>query len=210
MSIKVYQDNFFQVRRQLLEYSNDVEAEMAEMVREMLGIISIISVADFMVTQGTGGSGEGRFESQAAPDKLTIRDRLLAASVLGTQLPATYTAGSQAMNPAGSQHHIENVYRSGDVLSGELGSSLPYAAIHEYGGEFDVPVTQKMRSFFWAKWYNSGGDKWKAMALTQKTSFHIRMPKRPYLEPARDKAMQSAIPKYLDKRMTQITRTHNL
>lgn len=57
-------------------------------------------------------------------------------------------------------------------------SSLPYASIHNQGGE--IKVTHKMKSFFWAMFYKSGGKEaeqqgnsltqeqqaWKFMALS--------------------------------------------
>ena len=61
---------------------------------------------------------------------------------------------------------------------------IPYAAIHEYGGKINLTITAQMRSFFWAMWYDTKDDKWKAMALTKKTSFQITMPKRAYIEPS--------------------------
>lgn len=61
---------------------------------------------------------------------------------------------------------------------------IPYAAAHEFGGTWTVPVTQRMRSFFWAMWFETKQDIWFNMALTKKTSFTITMPKRAYIEPA--------------------------
>ncbi len=63
---------------------------------------------------------------------------------------------------------------------------VPYAAIHEYGGTTRLPITAQMRRFFWAQWYETGDDKWKAMALSKKAAFSINMPPRPYLSPAVD------------------------
>jgi phage gpG-like protein len=80
-------------------------------------------------------------------------------------------------------------------------TSLPYAAIHNEGGE--IEVTAKMRRFFWAKYYEASGafgrrkdgslrqDKrtrqlstaaefWKCMAL-MKVGHKIRIPKRAFL-----------------------------
>lgn len=62
--------------------------------------------------------------------------------------------------------------------------TLPYAAIHEYGGTIKVPITRKMRRFFWAMWYASGDEKWMGMALTRQRSFTIHIPARPYMGPA--------------------------
>lgn len=61
---------------------------------------------------------------------------------------------------------------------------VPYAGIHEYGGSFSIPVTERMRRFFWAMYYKTGEDKWRGMALTKKTSFKITIRPRPYAEPA--------------------------
>jgi len=61
---------------------------------------------------------------------------------------------------------------------------VPYAAIHEFGGTIRLKVTSQMRSFFWAMFFQTGDEKWKAMALSKKREFIITMPKRAYLEPA--------------------------
>lgn len=56
-----------------------------------------------------------------------------------------------------------------------------YGAIHEYGGTFTI--TGKQRIFFWAMWYKTGDEMWKALALS--TTYTI--PARPYLRPALDR-----------------------
>ena len=58
--------------------------------------------------------------------------------------------------------------------------SLPYARVHEYGGV--IPITQRMRGFFWHKFYQTADEKWKFMALSRAGSFTIKA--RPYLRPA--------------------------
>lgn len=63
-------------------------------------------------------------------------------------------------------------------------NTRPYAAIHNDGGE--LPITPKMRRFFWAMYLKKTtrnkkgklkttpeGDYWKALALTKKTAFTI-------------------------------------
>jgi hypothetical protein len=37
--------------------------------------------------------------------------------------------------------------------------------IHQRGGL--MPITEKMKGFFWARWYETNDDKWKWMALTR-------------------------------------------
>lgn len=63
-----------------------------------------------------------------------------------------------------------------------------YAAVHEYGLE-NQPITAKQRAFFWAMWYETGEEMWKALALS--TTYTI--PARPYLRPAYDEARDEAI-----------------
>ena len=45
-------------------------------------------------------------------------------------------------------------------------SGLPYSAIHNEGGT--IRITDKMRKFFWSKYYETNKDAWKYMALTKK------------------------------------------
>ena len=61
---------------------------------------------------------------------------------------------------------------------------LPYAGIHEFGGSIIVPITRKMRGFFWHRFAETGNDMYKRMALTRKTQFTISMPARPFMGPA--------------------------
>ncbi|MCX7737477.1 MAG: phage virion morphogenesis protein [Candidatus Kapabacteria bacterium] len=67
---------------------------------------------------------------------------------------------------------------------------MTYAAIHQYGGNITlyIPITSKMRKFFWAKYYNTGLVNWKAMALTKKKELKptIRIPARPYITLTKD------------------------
>jgi phage gpG-like protein len=78
-------------------------------------------------------------------------------------------------------------------------SSLPYSKIHNEGGQ--IPITSKMRRFFWAKYmeayskvtfsvktkqmtkpgtlHNNDAEIWKALALTKKK--HLDVPPRPFL-----------------------------
>lgn len=47
-----------------------------------------------------------------------------------------------------------------------------YAYIQNFGGR--IPVTGKMKSYFWAKYKETGDVKYKYMALTKKTHFIIQ------------------------------------
>lgn len=56
-------------------------------------------------------------------------------------------------------------------------SDLAYSKLQNDGGV--VPVTSKMRKFFWAMYKSSGDDFWRGMALTKKQ--HLRIKPRPFL-----------------------------
>ena len=66
-----------------------------------------------------------------------------------------------------------------------ISANSPYATIHLYGGTINptIPITSKMRNFFWAKYYESGQETWKALALTKKKELKpvIQIPARPYI-----------------------------
>ena len=100
-------------------------------------------------------------------------------------------------------------------------TDLPYAAIHNEGGE--IPVTARMKRYFWARYYEANGgmgrkksgelrqtkenrrlsteaDFWKAMAL-MKVGQRIRIPQRQFLgwSPEIGKAVEEIISEELDR-----------
>ncbi|TXI13493.1 MAG: hypothetical protein E6Q66_09895 [Pedobacter sp.] len=98
---------------------------------------------------------------------------------------------------------------SNSVHVGIRASEIPYAEVHQQGGR--IAITDKMRKFFWAKYYqyaSSAGrargkrsvstsreaDFWKAMALKRKGS-SINIPARPFMDvtPDLEKAILRAI-----------------
>jgi len=70
---------------------------------------------------------------------------------------------------------------SGDSWA-EVSSGLPYSAIHQFGGMTHPKITKRSRGFFWAKFYETGEEKWKWMALSRKTQFAVGIQARPYLQ----------------------------
>lgn len=92
---------------------------------------------------------------------------------------------------------------SNSVNVGIRASEIPYAELHQQGGK--VPVTDKMRKFFWAKHYenassarisrgrkfsiittsNQEASFWKAMALKRRGST-INIPARPFMSVTTD------------------------
>lgn len=61
------------------------------------------------------------------------------------------------------------------------GNGIPYAAIHNNGGTIQVPVTKRMRNYFWYLHKKTGDHYWKNAALTKKSHFLIRIPKRQFI-----------------------------
>lgn len=115
---------------------------------------------------------------------------------------------------------------NGDTIA--FYTDLPYAAIHNDGGE--IVVTQKMKRFFWHKYYQATGafgrkkdgsqrnDKrtiqlsdeaqfWKFLAL-KKVGTTIRIPRRRFLgaSPEVEKAVRDIIEENLHEYFSQQTR----
>ena len=61
------------------------------------------------------------------------------------------------------------------------GEKLSYAAIHNEGGTISVRVTEKMRKYFWAMYYKTQNSRYKWMALTEKETLTIHIPKRQFI-----------------------------
>lgn len=106
--------------------------------------------------------------------------------------------GSLMMRTGALRRSIRSNIQSNQIV---WKSSLPYAAIHNEGGE--IMVTEKMKSFFWAMYYKSSGaittkkngsrsnsqrnqklsaeaEQWKALAL-QKTGNKMKIQKRQFI-----------------------------
>lgn len=118
------------------------------------------------------------------------------------------------------QHNIDNadnlykesiipptLYKSGDMrngfsyttdgLSATITNSQLYAGIQDAGAK--IPVTEKMIKFFWAKWYETGNDVYKNMALTKKD--YIEIPARHFLtidEDSMYREFEQNISKYIN------------
>ena len=63
----------------------------------------------------------------------------------------------------------------------EAGRGIPYAEIHNKGGVIKVPVSEKMKRFFWYMYKKTDNEKYKFMALTKKQTITIDIPKRQYI-----------------------------
>lgn len=62
-----------------------------------------------------------------------------------------------------------------------VSAGAEYAEIHNEGGTVNVPISKKMRGFFWFMYKKTQEGKWKGMALTKKTHFAIQIPKRQFM-----------------------------
>lgn len=60
-------------------------------------------------------------------------------------------------------------------------SAVPYAALHNEGGVVTVPVTERMRRYFFYMYKKTKEDRYRAMALSRKQSYRIRIPKRQFV-----------------------------
>lgn len=87
---------------------------------------------------------------------------------------------------------------AGQVFVGVDLRKVPYAKIHNEGGK--IPVTKRMRRFFWAMHKKTGQDFWKRMALSRKG--HIRIPKRQFLGITSD--LDKAIKREIDTRIRNL------
>jgi phage gpG-like protein len=87
-------------------------------------------------------------------------------------------------------------------------NNVLYAGIHNAGGVTHPRVTQKMRKYAWARYYEASGrekDKepsesseaqiWKGLALTKKKVLNIKIPKRQFIGPSKtiDTVIQTMI-----------------
>lgn len=113
----------------------------------------------------------------------------------------------------------KNLYGSIRYVPGDaqvmVGTTLHYAAIHNWGGTVTShpTVTRKMRKFAWAKFFaaggNKGGDnqeasKWKALALTKKQKLDItsHIPQRQFLGPSKE--LNDMIQQTIENEITNI------
>lgn len=70
--------------------------------------------------------------------------------------------------------HVEADLHNHELIAA---TSVDYGQIHQEGGT--IPVTAKMRKWFWAQYKETKNDKWKKLALTKKD--HFTVPKREYI-----------------------------
>jgi len=64
-----------------------------------------------------------------------------------------------------------------------IGTDIPYAKIHNEGGTINanIPVSKKMKKYFWYKFYATGNPKFKAAALSKQVIVNTEMPQRQFI-----------------------------
>lgn len=101
----------------------------------------------------------------------------------------------------GSLSEIRTTNTGVDVT---LGSGLPYAAVHEFGGF--IKSKGKMQNYFWAMYYKSKTENpfFRAMALSVAKKGGVTMPARPYFHKAIEEFEQKRLTSKLDEVFTKI------
>lgn len=88
----------------------------------------------------------------------------------------------------------------------KLESNVDYAVIHNEGGTVTITITPEARKYFWAMYYKTKEERFKAMALSPKNSFKITIPQRQFapIEGEDLPAMDKFIEDEMDKKMKDI------
>lgn len=107
---------------------------------------------------------------------------------------------------SGRNHLFSSIsYAPGDARV-TVYNHLPYAPLHNWGGNVRPHVTPQMRRFAWAKFFESGGNKkdplpeaqkWRALALTRKKQLNIRIPQRQFI--GKSQELNQKIQQIIDK-----------
>ncbi|KKM75715.1 hypothetical protein LCGC14_1387470 [marine sediment metagenome] len=168
MSVRI-EHNFDIKSKQIQKYAKSLDREvLIAAMHKSLSEVATISTGDYMDL--------GSAEDAPVVSILSRRSGRLSFSIAGSEFK-------------GKKESIRKVTATSGKIEGQIGSKVPYAQIQEKGGTTHPKVTAKSRGFFWHKFYETGDDKWKGMALTSKTQFDINIPARPYLRPAAKDAM---------------------
>lgn len=188
------------LERGIRESSQALPATIAGIMRDSLKLVANTAVSRYMIATRGPRSSTRRLPGVNAPvdpTRLTWRTGNLARSLVRDDHP-------------GHVHRIRSV--GGITLAGEIGTRVNYAAIHEYGGVLPahtMAITERMRRFFWAKWYETGDDKWKRSAMKRNpaaVSIPARtMRARPFLNPAaQDRDVEEGINQMIAKRVPML------
>lgn len=182
---------------------NDFEKQLKTILKGMPTVMGQAAVAHFQenITKRQGVPTNGSLQR--------FKNRVFEGS---------RNRGKGILNDTGNLvDSIKIISRSqASVHVGIRASEIPYAELHQQGGK--IPVTDQMRKFFWAKYYQhassagrSRGKRsisnigeanfWKAMALKRAGST-ITIPKRQFMDATPD--LQKVILRAIQNEMNQI------
>lgn len=151
------------LRESLDRLARELPGELPKLGAPILTRIGARAIGTYMVDRKTAEPGE------RAGDVLGIRTGRLARSLTGAA-------------KSGVRESENEVELQGFVLHIRKGSKVPYAYIHEFGGEILQRVSEAQRGFFWHLFMETGQEMYRAMALSRE--LRIRIQARPYLGPA--------------------------
>lgn len=88
--------------------------------------------------------------------------------------------GSLMLRTGALRRSLSFVSRGSVVV---VSSSMPYASLHNEGGRVVVPVTDRMRRYWWWQYRKSGGRdvRYKAMALSRRSHWSVCVPRRQFV-----------------------------
>lgn len=91
-----------------------------------------------------------------------------------------YRAGGAILSATGAlRNSIHTIEANSNNVT--IGTYAAYAKIHNEGGTITLPVTKKMKKYFWYMYKITQNEKWKWMALTKKQTLKLKFPKRQFI-----------------------------
>lgn len=160
----------------VMRIGKDLKTWMMQGIAKGMDIIGIIATSKHMINPG------GRTNAVDSK-RITSRSGRTARSL---------APQGGALTPSGSREQIRSIKGATDGVKGEFGSRVDYLPTHEFGATINQTVTARQIAFFWAKWFESGEDVWKASALKfmhKSKTLQITVPARPVISPAVKEAM---------------------
>lgn len=158
------------------------------LVQHAIARVAIRASGNMVVPGGRGNPVD--------PEKLTTRSGRLLRSILGARTASVRSAftGSEG---------FRTILQRGDQIVATVGTSVPYAAVHEHGhAAFSVIPTSKQRRFFWAKFYETQDSKWRGMALARGLTRRA-YGGRPFLAPAA-REVQDEMPELMNRVVREV------
>lgn len=99
------------------------------------------------------------------------------------------------LNSFFSKQTFEINYSNG-IFSGQIGSNLPYADIHEYGGFIKSKSKFSMFGGLMKMYFTTGDEAYKYMALGALKHGGVNMPARPYFNPFESEFNREGLPQW--------------